>query len=52
MVERVERAKMAVFLCAILTKLERFTLIPSLLLFITPAELSFEKLCKYVSCSA
>jgi hypothetical protein len=27
-------------------------LIPSLLLFITPAELSFEKQCKYVNCSA
>jgi hypothetical protein len=52
MVERVERAKMAVFLCAILTKLERFALNPLLLLFITPVELSFEKQCKYVSCSA
>ena len=39
MVERVERAQMAVFLCAILTKLERFALNPSLLLFITPVEL-------------
>jgi hypothetical protein len=47
----VERAKMAVFLCAILTKLERLALNPSLLLFITPEELSFEKQCKYVSCS-
>jgi hypothetical protein len=43
MVERVERAKMAVFSCAILTKLERFALNPSLLPFITPLELSFKK---------
>jgi hypothetical protein len=48
----VERAKMAVFLCAILTKWYLFALNPSLLLFITPVELSFEKQCKYVSCSA
>jgi hypothetical protein len=43
MVERVERAKMAVFLCTILTKLVRLALNPSLLLLITPLELSFEK---------